>query len=243
MYQSVALNEGSTGTGKSETVKDISKACGKQCIVFNCSEGLDYRPLGKFIKGLACSGAWSCFDEFHRIKRSVLSIVSQDILTLQRGIQAKETSIVLEESDIILNPTCAIFITMNSRKTLTTPIPDNFKALFRSVTMMEPDMSKISDVCLSAKGFSASKKLARRLTTMFRLCKETLSKQPHYEFGLRSIKGVLELAETMHSFNENAVNEVMFQLIIEIIFTELLNFYSYEKKSKKGLRWPVLKNI
>ena len=67
----------------------------------------------------------------------------------------------------------------------------------RPCAMVVPDFELIAEIMLVAEGFINARILARKFLTLYTLCKELLSKQDHYDWGLRAIKSVLVVAGSL----------------------------------------------
>ena len=155
---------------------------------------MDFRSLAIAFKGLAQTGAWGAFDEFNRIATEVLSVVATQIKCVLDAVRGRRKTFTLQGEEIPLVLSVGVFVTMNPEYTGRVDLPENIKALFRPCSMVKPNLALICEILLVAEGFSDTRPLALKFTTLYSLCSELLSNQNHYDWGLRAIKSVLLIA-------------------------------------------------
>ena len=215
---------GPAGTGKTETVKDFGKALARYVIVFNCSDGVDYKMTAKMFSGLAQTGAWACLDEFNRISVEVLSVVATQIGVIMAAVKQGSKMFHFEGQDIRLIPSCGVFVTMNPGYAGRAELPDNLKAIVRPVSMMVPDFSLIAEIMMFAEGFSSAKTLAKKMVAIMELSQQQLSKQDHYDYTLRSF--VIPISRAAGAFKridpEGSEEAILYRTMQDLIMPKLV---------------------
>lgn len=208
---------GPAGTGKTEAIKALGESLGKMVNVFCCDESFDYQSMSRIFLGLCKVGCWGCFDEFNRLNEQLLSAVSSQIESIELGLKNETALIELSGRDIHVQPETGIFVTMNPGYIGRNELPENLKKLFRSCSMEKPDENIIAEVLLATQGFNDSEHLANIVVPFFQELQVKCSKQNHYDFGLRTLKSVLNNCGKLKRFvlnkqEKGETNEILILL-------------------------------
>ncbi|EKX39469.1 hypothetical protein GUITHDRAFT_160010 [Guillardia theta CCMP2712] len=230
---------GPAGTGKTESVKALGQALARQVLVFNCDEGIDFKSMGRIFTGLVKCGAWGCFDEFNRLEPEVLSAVSQQIQTIQGALKEKRPKLNLLGTEIDVNPDSGIFVTLNPAGKGyggRSELPDNLKQLFRSVAMSAPDNALIAEVILYAEGYRHANVIGAKVVELFTLSRQLLSRQQHYDWGLRALKTILLISGKLFALERRTKESISqkeeTELLIKAVRLNTLAKLTFEDTKK-----------
>lgn len=137
-----------------------------------------------------------------------------------------------------------IFITMNPGYAGRTELPESIKALFRPVTCIAPDLELICLISLFGDGFITAKVLAKKMTVLYKLAREQLSKQSHYDWGLRSLNSVLRMAGVAKRQTPDAAENVVLMRVLrdmnfpKFVFEDVPLFLGLLKDLFPGIDCP-----
>lgn len=168
---------GPAGTGKTETQKDFAEwIIGYRTYIVNCFDQMDLGTINGLLQAISTlPDSYFCFDEANRLTKEVWG-------SLLHGCVSAAG-----------HRTVNVAFTYNPGYLGRTERPD-VEGLGPTVKMFVPEYELIAEVMLAAECIHDYSAMGHQLVAMMRWCADNLSKQGHYDFGMRALKQVVSAA-------------------------------------------------
>jgi hypothetical protein len=151
------------------------------------------QTMRRVFQGFVFEEAMACFDEFNRLNQQQLSVASQLISAVQTVLKSRG-AITGTDGFPCVSPNCSVIVTMNPKAQgyrARFALPQNLKNMFRTVNVSNPSEKTVFEVLIFAEGCADFECLAQRLMAFVSRCRQSLSKQSHYDWSLRKVKSLI----------------------------------------------------
>ncbi|EDO29483.1 predicted protein, partial [Nematostella vectensis] len=119
-------------------------------------------------------GCWGLLDEFHQVNNDVLSVLLSEIQSVLLAVRAGQNMCTLDEGkEISVHQNFSVFLTFCTTRH-NYELPPEVHALFRSVSMVMPDVALILRAQCAGQGFKSPRMLADRLKLVTEICSKQL---------------------------------------------------------------------
>ena len=225
---------GPSGTGKSETIRDLATTLGRAFYAINIIAEMTSMSIAGALKGLIGAGAWGCLEGLDRLSPDTFSVLLGHLKDLygalrifeQKDAATHDVSIVGEK--VPIDASFGLFFTITPLQRDIGPsmsfqcLGEEFKSLVRPLAVSRPDTQAICESMLASGGFITAKELASKTRCLFE-CLEHQVCRDHYDWGLRNIKSILSVAGKLkRSDSELNEEEVLMRALRDFNIPRLL---------------------
>ena len=225
--------QGVSGVGKSALVKDLACYLGVMYRVKNGSSIVNIQSITNFLKGVASSGCWALIEDLDRCSPEVMAMSAVLLERIRNCSKTGSDQIqFIGEEKFNIERGYFVTCTQNTGYVGRNVRPDDLKVLFRPVNIIKPDTRNIVQAKLYSSGFTSSHHLYSKLVSVLDSIKSQLPEENHYNFELRTIIRIVDLAtKKFTTLKEPDEEKIIYQSIKEEL-SKALNLEDLKEMEK-----------
>ncbi len=158
---------GPHSSGKSETLLELSRLIAIPFYTFRCFRRLNFKVAARMMRGVCAGGFWACFEEFGLLDSLTISVVAQQLQTIQRSKARGMGTVRFDDGDYPILTPANIFMTLRQPG----PLPEQLQG-FRIVHTHRLELQPIVSVILTSNGFREADKWARIVRLFLELARD-----------------------------------------------------------------------